>query len=125
MNNINTDKIQYFAIAGSIIFLIFVIILVRNKKIKEEYSVLWLFFGIIFFIISVWRDVLMLISGFIGIAYPPVAFLLILIMAIFLILIQFSVVISKLKENNKNLTQKIGLLEDDLKKKKNGEDINK
>ena len=125
MTNFNTDKIQYFAIAGSIIFLIFVFLLVRNKKIKEEYSILWLFFGIIFFIISVWRDALILISGFIGIAYPPVAFLLILIMAIFLILIQFSVVISKLKENNKNLTQKIGLLEDDFKKKKNGEDINK
>ena len=125
MTNFNTDKIQYFAIAGSIIFLIIVFLLVRNKKIKEEYSILWLFFGIIFFIISVWRDALILISGFIGIAYPPVAFLLILIMAIFLILIQFSVVISKLKENNKNLTQKIGLLEDDFKKKKNGEDINK
>jgi hypothetical protein len=116
MNNFNTDKIQYFAIAGSIVFLLFVILLVRNKKIKEEYSVLWLFFGIVFLIISLWRDLLLLISSFIGIAYPPIAFILILIFSIFLILIQYSVIISNLKEKNKNLVQRLGLLEHEIKK---------
>lgn len=116
MNNFNTDKIQYFAIAGSIVFLLFVIVLVRNKKIKEEYSVLWLFFGLVFLVISLWRDLLMFISSFIGIAYPPVAFILIIIFSIFLILIQYSVIISGLKEKNKNLVQKLGLLESEIKK---------
>jgi hypothetical protein len=116
MNNFNTDKIQYFAIAGSIVFLLFVILLVRNKKIKEEYSVLWLFFGIVFLVISLWRDLLLLISSFIGIAYPPVAFILILIFSIFFILIQYSVIISNLKEKNKNLVQRLGLLEHEIKK---------
>lgn len=117
MNNFNIDKIQYFAIAGSILFLIFVILLVRNKKIKEEYSILWFLFGIIFLVISVWRELLIQISNFIGIAYPPVAFILILIFAIFLILIQYSVVISNLKEKNKDLVQRIGLLENEMKNK--------
>jgi len=122
MNNYNTDKIQYFAIAGSIIFLIFIFILVRNKKIKEEYSILWLFFGIIFLLISLWRDVLIQLSNFLGIAYPPVAFILILILGIFLILIQYSIVISNLKEKNKDLVQRIGLMEHEIKKKEKHSD---
>ncbi|MCX6164296.1 MAG: DUF2304 domain-containing protein [Ignavibacteriae bacterium] len=117
MNNFNIDKIQYFAIAGSVLFLIFVILLVRNKKIKEEYSILWFIFGIIFLVISVWREILIQFSNLIGIAYPPVAFILILIFAIFLILIQYSVVISNLKEKNKDLVQRLGLLENEMKKK--------
>ena len=122
MNNYNTDKIQYFAIAGSIIFLIFIFILVRNKKIKEEYSILWLFFGIIFLLISLWRDVLIQLSNFLGIAYPPVAFILILILGIFLILIQYSIVISNLKEKNNDLVQRIGLMEHEIKKKEKHSD---
>jgi hypothetical protein len=122
MNNFNPYKIQYFAIAGSIIFLIFIFILVRNKKIKEEYSILWLFFGLIFLLISLWRDVLVQLSNFIGIAYPPVAFILILILGIFLILIQYSMVISKLKEKNKDLVQRLGLLEHEIKKKEKHSD---
>lgn len=122
MENFNIDKVQYFAIAGSLVFLIFVILLVRNKKIKEEYSVLWLIFGLIFLLISVWRDILIEFSDFIGIAYPPAAFILILIFAIFLILIQYSVVISNLKEKNKDLTQRLGLLENEMKNKEKHSD---
>ncbi|MFA7124083.1 MAG: DUF2304 domain-containing protein, partial [Candidatus Delongbacteria bacterium] len=50
------------------------------------------------------------IAAVMGIAYAPAAFLLILVMAIFLILIQFSIIISKLSETNKTLLQEIALL---------------
>jgi hypothetical protein len=62
------------------------------------------------------------VSFAIGIAYPPIAFLLILVVCIFLILIQFSVVISTQKEINKNLTQEVSLLRnviENLQKKNN------
>ena len=116
LNHVNTDKIQYFAIAGSIILLFFIIELIRRKKIKEQYSLLWLFFCVGFIVLSIWRDGIEEIAILVGIAYAPAAFLLILVMAIFLILIQFSVIISKLSENVKVLVQEIGLMKDKLKK---------
>jgi hypothetical protein len=118
MNDINIKIIQYIAIGGSIIFLLFVLELVRKKKIKEQYSILWIILGIVFLVISIWRNLLVIISFSIGIAYPPVAFLLILIMAIFLILIQFSIIITKLSEQNKILTQEIALLRREIKNTK-------
>lgn len=115
IENVNTDKIQIFAIVGSILLLLAIIELIRRKKIKEEYSLLWLFFSIGFTILSFWRDGIEEIAKFIGIAYAPTAFLLLLVMAIFLILIQFSVIISKLSENNKILAQEIGLLKEKIR----------
>lgn len=116
LNDINTDKIQYFAIAGSIILLFFIIELIRRKKIKEQYSLLWLFFGAGFIVLSIWRDGIEEIAALVGIAYAPAAFLLILVMAIFLILIEFSIIISKLSDNVKVLVQEIGLIKEKMKK---------
>ncbi|MDY0016723.1 MAG: DUF2304 domain-containing protein [Candidatus Delongbacteria bacterium] len=110
LQNINTDRVQYFAITGSVILLMFIIELIRRKKIKEQYSLLWLFFGSGFIVLSIWRDGIEKIAAVMGIAYAPAAFLLILVMAIFLILIQFSIIISKLSETNKTLLQEIALL---------------
>src|SRR5208283_3356464 len=100
MQNVNTNIVQYLAITGSIGIFLFILILVRNKKIKEEYSLLWIFFSLIFIIFSFWRKGLEWLSFNIGIAYPPAALLLILIMAAYFILIQFSIVISDLSEKN-------------------------
>lgn len=116
MQNVNINIIQYISIIGSICFLLFIIYLVRRKIIKEEYSLLWILFSIIFIIFSFWRKGLDVISTLIGIASPPIAFLLILIMSIFFILLQFSTVISKLTEQNKNLIQEIGILKFEIKK---------
>ncbi len=116
LNDINTAKIQYFAVAGSIILLFFIIELIRRKKIKEQYSLLWLFFGTGFIVLSIWRDGIEEIAVVMGIAYAPAAFLLILVMAIFLILIEFSIIISKLSDNVKVLVQEIGLIKEKMKK---------
>lgn len=87
-----------------------IIRLIKNRKLKEEYSLLWLFFGFIFLSLSIWRDGLEVISKVIGIYYAPATLFLILIMAIFLILLHYSVVISRLAENNRRLVQEVGIL---------------
>jgi hypothetical protein len=110
LQNMHSARIQIFAIIGSIMFLVFIIELIRKRKIKEEYGLLWIVFGIIFIVIAVWNKGLEVISWLLGIFYAPAAFLLILIVAIFLILIQYSIVISRLNEKNKILAQELGIL---------------
>jgi hypothetical protein len=128
LQNIQSGRIQVFAIVGSVLFLVFIIELIRKRKIKEEYGLLWIVFGVVFIVIAVWNKGLEVISWLLGIFYAPAAFLLILIMAIFLILIQYSVVISSLNEKNKILAQELGILKMQLKEltdrlsKKDGKD---
>jgi hypothetical protein len=115
MNETNISHIQTIAIIVSIFFLLLILYLIKNRRIKEEYSLLWIFFSVLFILFSVWREGLDYVARFIGIAYPPAALFMVLLMAIFLILIEFSIIISKLSDKNKTLAQEIGILRQKIK----------
>lgn len=111
-----TNRIQVFSIIGSLLLFLFILRLVKRKKLKEEYSLLWLGFGLIFITLSIFKPLLEIVANTLGVLYAPAALLLILVLSVFFILIQFSVVISKLAEGNKNLIQEVGILKAELKK---------
>jgi len=118
--NIDTNIIQYISILGSVVFIGLIVMLIRNKKIKEEFSILWLFFGLVFLFLSIWRGSLEIIAQILGIAYAPAAIFLILIIAIISILIHLSLIISRLTDQAKVMIQELGLLKmemDTMKKK--------
>jgi hypothetical protein len=120
----NVQTTQYIAIIVSISLFLYIFYLVRNKKIKEEYSLLWLFSSIVFIVFSFWRHGLERFAKLVGIAYPPAALFLLLMLAIFLILIEFSINISKLADRNKVLAQELALLRDELERLKSGKQVN-
>ena len=118
--NIDTNIIQYISILGSVVFIGLIVMLIRNKKIKEEFSILWLFFGLVFLFLSIWRGSLEIIAQILGIAYAPAAIFLILIIAIISILIHLSLITSRLTDQAKVMIQELGLLKmemDTMKKK--------
>lgn len=120
LENIDTNIIQYISILGSLVFIGLIIMLIRNKKIKEEFAILWLFFGLVFLFLSIWRGSLEVIARILGIAYAPAAIFLILIIAIISILIHLSLITSRLTDQAKVMTQELGLLKmemDTMKKK--------
>jgi hypothetical protein len=115
----NIQVTQYIAIAASIGLFVYITYLVRKKRIKEEYSLLWIFFSVVFIFFSVWRNGLEFFARLIGIAYPPAALFIILLLAIFLILIEFSRIISRLTDRNTTLAQELGILKLEVEKLKN------
>lgn len=121
----NIQTTQYIAIIVSISLFLFILYLVRKKMIKEEYSLLWLFSSVIFIFFSIWRDGLEFFAKLMGIAYPPAALFLILLLAIFLILIEFSINISRLSERNKTLAQELALTRQKLEELEAGKQTDK
>ena len=115
--NVQVFRIQVLAIAGSILLIVFILELIRRKRLKEEFSILWLGMGAIFLVISLFRGLLDRFSILVGIGYPPAALFLILIMGLMMILIHYSVAISELKEANKKLSQEVGLLRQEIEAK--------
>jgi len=91
-------RMSYIAIIGSVFILAFIVELIRRNKLKEKYSLLWLFFGTMFLLLSLFRDVLEIVSKLIGIDYAPAALFLTLIIAMFFILLHYSIVVSELSE---------------------------
>ena len=104
------DKIQWLGIIFSLIILLSVIFLVRERLIKEKYSLVWLLIGLFVFVMSVFRGLLEGFSALIGVDYAPSAFFALLIAFAYLLLLNLSVSISWLKAQNKAITQELGLL---------------
>ncbi len=108
--NVQVIRIQVLAVVGSLSLIVFIVELIRRRRLREEFAILWLGMAIVFLAISLFRGLLDKFSRLVGIGYPPAALFLILIMGLLFILIHFSVAISTLKESNKKLAQEIGLL---------------
>lgn len=77
----------------------------------ERYAILWLATGLVLLFFSVWRGALEKIAHLFGIFYPPSALFVIAAGLIIVLLIHFSLVISRLADQTKVLAQKLGLLE--------------
>lgn len=110
-----THKIQVLSVLGSLFLMLFIVRLIKRKKLREEYSLLWLCFSILFVILSVFRPLLEMFADFVGIVYAPAALLLMLVLSVFFILIQFSMVMSTLTERNKTLVQELAILKTEVK----------
>jgi hypothetical protein len=106
----NMPIFQILSIVGSLVIILSLIELVRSRRIKESYSILWFFITFVFLLFSLWRDLLEKVASLMGVGYAPAALFLILIIGLYLLSIHFSVVISRLSERNKDLSQEIGLL---------------
>ena len=109
-------RVQVVAIIVSILFLMFILELIRKEKIREAYALLWLLMSSFFLVLSIWRDGLDYFGQLVGIAYSPTALLLVLVMGIILILIQYSVVVSSQTTKIKKLSQELALLSLQIKK---------
>jgi hypothetical protein len=101
---------KIFAIIVSVALLVFIIELVRRKKLREEYSWLWLLTGAIILILALWYDLLQWVTQLIGAALPTSTLFFLGLVFLILISIQFSVKISELHNQVKNLAQEMGLL---------------
>jgi len=111
-------RLQLFAIALSVLLLIGIIALIRKGKLKEGYSILWFAIGIGFLVISVWTNLLRLVSKLVDVEYEPATLFTFLLVGSIVVMIHFTVIISGFDHKNKTLAQFIGLLMWEIKKLK-------
>jgi hypothetical protein len=103
-------RIAVLSLCASLSLLLYILEMVRRRKLREEYSILWLSGSVIVLALSLKEDWLNRVSAAAGIAYPPSLLFLIGILFIVLILIHFSITISKLQQMNKKMAQEIALM---------------
>lgn len=108
-------KIQIIIGVLSIILLLVTFELIRKKRLREEYAILWLFTGGVVLLFSLWPEFFLsqFFVKFTGIFYLS-AVVLIAFSFLLLIVLHFSVVISKLTSQQKDLAQRHALLELEL-----------
>jgi hypothetical protein len=108
-------KVSLAATAASLILVLVVFELIRSRRLRERYALLWLLTGIVLVILSAWRGGLNTIAGWLGVrGYPPAVLFAVGLMFVILVLLHYSTVISRLADQNVVLAQRLALLETKL-----------
>jgi hypothetical protein len=103
-------RTQVFVVLAGVAILLFVLYLVRNKHLREQYALLWILAALVLIFSAVFIEWLEKLSHAVGIDYPPAFLFLIAIVMMLVLQIHFSTVISNLREQNRTLIQDLGIL---------------
>ena len=104
-------RIQVVAIIGAVGLLLGVLELVRQRRLLERYALVWMVAALVLLGLAIWRDGLEKLANLVGIAYAPNALFFVACGAILLLLLHFSVAVSRLQDQTKLLAQRQALLE--------------
>jgi hypothetical protein len=118
MENVVPIRIQIISIVVSISFLLYIGYLVVKGKLREEYAIFWVISTLILILFSFWREGLEIISKMLGVYSAPNLIFTGAIFGVFIYLIHLSVVVSKLHEKNKKLSQELALMKNKKEKEK-------
>ena len=104
------DRTILIALGGAFVLLISVLELVRRRRLREQYSILWLLTSLVVLVLASNRTLLDLLARAMKIAYPPSALFVIGFGFLLLITLHFSTVISRLTRENESLAQEMAIL---------------
>jgi hypothetical protein len=103
------------------VLLLLVLVSVRRAHIRVEYSVSWLLAAAALLVLSRSRGMLEAAAHKLGLSYPPLALLLVIGGVFLLMFYRFSVIISKLRDDNIALAQRLAILEYHLQNLRGGQ----
>ncbi len=103
-------RIDLVAIVASALLLGYIVESVRRRRLREEYSILWLATAAVLLLLSLIRPALDIIAHALGIATPVNALFVVGFAFTTIILLHFSTVISRLARENRELAQRYSLL---------------
>jgi hypothetical protein len=111
------------AVLASLLLLAIIFHLIRSRRLRERYALLWLLTGLVLLVLSAWRDGLNQIASWLGVTgYPPAVLFATATLFILLVLLHYSTVISRLTDQNSLLAQKLALLEERLRREEDDEE---
>jgi cell division protein FtsW (lipid II flippase) len=109
-------KVSIAATLASILLLAVVFELIRSRRLRERYALLWVLTGIVLLVLSAWRGGLNTIAGWVGVqTYPPAVLFAVALLFVLAVLLHYSTALSKLSDQNVILAQRVALLEQRLK----------
>jgi len=110
-----SPKLQIVAILASGAMLLLVLELVRRRRLMERYALLWLLSAAVLLGLAVWSGLLGSVSHAVGIQTPSNALFAVAFGFVLVLLLHFSVAVSRLTDQNKVLAQRVAMLDERLR----------
>lgn len=110
------SHIQLVAILASAVLLLLILEMVRRRRLMERYALLWLLSAVVLLGLASWPGGLLRLSHAMGIFYPPSALFAVTIGFVLVLLLHFSLAVSRLTDQSKILAQRLALLEERVRR---------
>ena len=107
-------RVQIVAVLATSGLFALVFELVRRRRLMERYALLWMLSAASLLALAVWRGLLETVASAVGVYYAPSALFVIAFGFVLVLLLHFSLAVSRLADQNKVLAQRLGLLEQRL-----------
>lgn len=109
------DRPQIVALVVSVLLLGAVLELVRRRKLTEEYALLWIVASLALLTLSIRREIIDGAARWLGVFYPPIVLLLVLIVIVFVASLWFSVIVSRQRRQIERLIEDTAILSAEIR----------
>jgi hypothetical protein len=109
------SRVQLASIGFALVILFGVFELVRSRRLRERYALLWMAAALVLLVLAIWKNLLGTLSKGVGIATPSNALFVVAFGFVLVLLLHFSVTVSRLGDQTRVLAQRLALLEERLR----------
>src|SRR5437667_10063440 len=92
-------------VSGALLVVVFG--LVRRRKLTEEYSFLWILSSLALLALSIRREILHAAARWLGVYYPPILLVMLLIVMVFVASLCFSVIVSRQRQQIERIIEEM------------------
>jgi len=111
----SVNAIYVLSVGTSLAVLIVIIHMLRSQRFKERHAVIWLFAGIASLVLSLFPSILISVAGILGFAVPANLLFFVSLILLFLTALQTSTELTKLEDKARVLSEKLAILEYQVK----------
>jgi hypothetical protein len=108
------SRIQVVSIVVMLAVFVLIFELVRRRRLMERYALLWLFSATVLLALALLQGLLESFARLVGVAYAPSALFAVAMGCGLLLMLHFSLVISRLTDQTKLLAQGLGRVQQQL-----------
>lgn len=112
-----------FAVTASLAIVVFLVILLRSRRLREKYAFIWIAVGVIVCILGAFPDVMLALTKLVGIQTPSNMLFAASLIVLLFVCIQLSVEITMLEEETRTLAEEHALLRLDVERALAARDI--
>lgn len=107
-----------FLIAGTVLSVLFILVLLRRRHLRGKYAMLWTGLGFFLLVLAIFPGLLATVSEWIGVHYAPALFLVVAVGFLLVVVIHFSWELSRLEDRSRTLAEEVGLLRTELERER-------
>ena len=115
-----TRTFQLIVLLVTLSFFAWVVSLLKKRRLDLKYTLLWLFCGAVMLVMGIFPQSLNWIAATMGIYSPTNALFAIISLFLILLCLSQTIIVSKLNESVKRLTQRVALLEKKVRENERG-----